>query len=299
MDTRRTTLIATIVLIALLAVGIGYAYTAYTENAGNNTDISYVTLTQTGTTGYTFAEDVDVEMDTYSEEIESVEKIYYRLNESQNLKNGSDTYTLKTLGSIKLHAAITGGDSHPDLKISVAGSTNFDASENWFYIIGSEPDTDNKIKIYAIKDDDKTKSSWTAGPDAWTMAYSGSAYVDETINVYYGYNADNTITKAGLDYMKISEMPKNLDDASLLFMASNDDQVTIVYHSGDYEYTVYNTKNDSKKYSLTSKPENLGFIIPAGKTFQGWGASSTATSYITEVTIEGQATSADVYAIYA
>ena len=45
MDTRKITLIATIAAIALVAVGIGYAYTAMTENSGNTVSSTYMVVT--------------------------------------------------------------------------------------------------------------------------------------------------------------------------------------------------------------------------------------------------------------
>ena len=55
MDTRKVTLFATIAVIALVAVGIGYAYTATTVNSGNNVSTEYITLVQGGTGAYQFA----------------------------------------------------------------------------------------------------------------------------------------------------------------------------------------------------------------------------------------------------
>lgn len=47
MDTRKVTLIATVALIALVAVGIGYAYTASTENSENDVGSEYLVITPT------------------------------------------------------------------------------------------------------------------------------------------------------------------------------------------------------------------------------------------------------------
>ncbi len=44
MDTRKVTLVAVIAAIALVAAGIGYAYTASTSNSENNTGMEYVVL---------------------------------------------------------------------------------------------------------------------------------------------------------------------------------------------------------------------------------------------------------------
>ena len=222
MDTRKTTLIAIIAVIALLAVGIGYAYTAYTENSGNSTKTSYVTITQLGT-GYKFANDVEIKMDTYNEKDTST--VYYKLNGSTTLTDSgtSNSYILKDLGTITLHAVITGTTAHPDLNISIAESTNFDASANWIYIIGSAP-TAGVIDVYAIKNTEKTTPGWTTG-DTLTMTYdtTESKYLDKELHVYYGYSSTNVITKAGQPFMKISEAPKDLKDASVILVANSAD----------------------------------------------------------------------------
>ncbi len=304
MDTRRTTLIASIVLIALLAVGIGYAYTAYTENAGNNTDVSYVTLTQisddpTEEATYKFAENVKVKMDTYNEENSST--VYYRLNESQNLTDGNKTYTLQTLGSIILHAEITGGNTHPDLTISVAESTNFNATSNWFYIIGSQPDNTGLITVYATKNTSSATKSWTA-VTAMTMTYSeNTGYNDIPLNVYYGYDASNVVTKAGLDYMKISQMPSDLVDASLIFMASNDTMDQIVYNANNatspvQSYIVNNPQNGTRTYGLTTGFASLGFTAPTGMQFKGWSLTEDGDTVLS-VTFSNT-NPINVYAIY-
>jgi hypothetical protein len=44
MDTRKVTLLAVIVTIALVAAGVGYAYTATTSNTGNSVNTTYLTM---------------------------------------------------------------------------------------------------------------------------------------------------------------------------------------------------------------------------------------------------------------
>ena len=56
MDTRKVTFIATIAAIVLVAVGIGYAYTASTVNSGNSASPEYITLVQGSTGAYQFAD---------------------------------------------------------------------------------------------------------------------------------------------------------------------------------------------------------------------------------------------------
>lgn len=44
MDARKITVVATILVIALAAVGIGFAYTAMTQNTDNNVDVEYLKM---------------------------------------------------------------------------------------------------------------------------------------------------------------------------------------------------------------------------------------------------------------
>ena len=82
MDSRTITLIASIAVIGLVAIGAGYAYTAITVNDGNDATSNYVVLSQSG---YTYG---------------NAEKLYYDTVKVSNEANGT-TYTLTNSDDVK------------------------------------------------------------------------------------------------------------------------------------------------------------------------------------------------------
>jgi hypothetical protein len=90
MDTRKVTFIATIAAIILVAVGIGYAYTAATQNSNNSASPEFITLVQGGSGGYTFADEASIYWDT------------------TDIKNGSGGATTFTLESVVADTPVTG-----------------------------------------------------------------------------------------------------------------------------------------------------------------------------------------------
>ena len=192
MDTRRTTLIATIIVIALLAVGIGYAYTAYTENSDNTSDVAYLKLTQTGTNAYNFTKGVDpIKFDTYNE-IDD-ETIYYSLKNPVPIPTTSGlshAYSCALLGSITLQADFetTSSITSPaSFDINVASSEKFNSDGTWVFFVVDHSDNS---KIYAYKNTAEATKTWTDGPVALTLADAGSV----TVDILYGF--DSTITPA-------------------------------------------------------------------------------------------------------
>ena len=101
MDTRKVTLIATIAAIVLVAVGIGYAYTASTLNSSNVANSEYVTLVQgdaTATKGaYNFANGVQIDWDTVDEKNGSAAKTTFTFNTGATTEV-IDGYTVVKVG---------------------------------------------------------------------------------------------------------------------------------------------------------------------------------------------------------
>ena len=228
MDTRRTTLIATIIVIALLAVGIGYAYTAYTENSGNTSNVAYLKLTQTGNTGYTFADGTTpVQFDTFNEI--NTNTIYYALKNPTTVTDGTtggltNPYTCAKLGSITLQSNFTKSSTSitdpTTINIDVADSEKFDSDGTWvFFITNTSHD-----KIYAFKNT-KTGTggtdAWTDGPDALTVGPNGSV----TIDILCGFDSTTSPAKE-FDSKTFYEFGRDmsiplLDGASLIFSAKD------------------------------------------------------------------------------
>ncbi len=299
MDTRRVSLIATIALIIALAVGIGFAYAAYTSNNGNNTDIAYVTLTQVGNeTPYTFADNVTVKLDTYNKD--NAEKIYYRLS-GFNIVTGSSasygTYKCGLLGTIELHADFTGTNVTPPqtLNISISGSTGFDANGTWKYFITDAPDpsTGMTSKIYAKKETHEDTSEWTqTGLDPLTMTHGSSGYNNVKLYVFYGYLESDEILVDGMKFLDSdADPPTKLEGASLLIKATSDSDTCMVTYKAnngttDKDHMV--AAKSGTQYTLVTDPTKIGFTVPADKQFKGWSLSASGTIINTPtITMDG------------
>ena len=284
MDTRRTTLIATIAVIALLAVGIGYAYTAFTQNGGNSSNVGYITLTQVGDqTPYTFADGTTVKLDTYNQT--NAQTVYYRLTDGPVIDTDVD-YRVGVLGTITFHAALTGTDANPPSKLilSIPYSVNFDANANWQYFITSEPVDDTISTIYAYKDTVAGTHEWTSVSE---LAITGNAgvYTDKTVYVCYGYAATKETEdfNVGVKFLPTGEayQAKALNAASITFKAVSEAVVTFNANNGDTPATITEKVQMIKTdYVLpTVAPE--GFNPPQGKTFLGWNTDPDAQTAIT------------------
>ena len=296
MDTRRISLIAAIALIIALAVGIGFAYAAYTANNGNNTDIAYVTLTQEGDSPYKFADGVTVKLDTYNKN--SAEETYYRLS-GFNIVKGTNTsygpYKCGLLGTIELHANFTGTNVTPPqtLNISISGSTGFNANGTWKYFITDAPDpsTGMTSKIYAIKEDDTSEWKQT-GLDQLTMTHGSSGYDNVTIYVFYGYLVSAEIDVDGMKFLNYTaDPPSKLEGASLLIKASSDNDTCMVTYKANNGTTdkdhMVAAKSDAQ-YTLVTDPTKIGFTVPDNKQFKGWSLSATGDIITTPtITMDG------------
>lgn len=297
MESRRISLIATIALILALAIGIGFAYAAYTANNGNNTEVAYVTLTQVGDeTPYTFADNVTVKLDTYNKD--NAQKIYYRLS-GFNIVKGSDpdfgTYKCGLLGTIELHADFSGTNVTPPqtLDISISGSSGFDAPGVWKYFITDAPDpsTGMTSKIYAMKNTAGTTSEWAPGTDSLTMTHGQSGYQNVKLYVYYGYAANAETPMDGMMFLNSTEAPKKLVNASIMIKATSDnDSYLITYKANngtaDKDFMVSAATNAS--YTLVTDPTKIGITVPGGKQFKGWSLSATGDIISTPtITVNG------------
>ncbi len=297
MESRRISLIATIALILALAIGIGFAYAAYTANNGNNTEVAYVTLTQVGDpTPYTFADNVTVKLDTYNKT--DAQTIYYRLSGFNIVKGSSagyGTYKCGLLGTIELHADFTGTNVTPPqtLDISISGSSGFDATSTWKYFITDAPDpsTGMTSKIYAMKDSAKAVSEWTQGMDTLTMTHGQSGYQNVKLYVYYGYAANAETLVDGMPFLNSTEAPKKLVNASLMIKATSDNDSYLVTYkanngTSDKDFMVSAAAN--QQYTLVTDPTKIGFTVPANKQFKGWSLSATGDIIPTPtITING------------
>ncbi|AMK13549.1 hypothetical protein AUP07_0495 [methanogenic archaeon mixed culture ISO4-G1] len=187
MDTRKMTLFATIAAIALLAVGIGYAYTASTSNSGNSASLEYYLIGQYAEDGQSHAI-ISATANDYREDFTKginystdnvAGTISYTLNGTEITALGK---TVSLIGTTKLVAFDQDGSidspgvqgkTHAKLKIEIASPAQAHTVNDNFTLIaklGTE---------FAAVD--------VANQEAATSVFSGYSVLTLTDNVYSGY----------------------------------------------------------------------------------------------------------------
>ncbi len=291
MDTRKITIVATVIVIALIFAGIGYAYTAYTTNEGNSTDTAFITVVQKDSSGaddYTFADNKVIKFDTYNEQSSS--NIYYKLSSEETpvtiTIGESANFTCVELGDVNLVATYAGNDVAPlELNVDLLASTGFEANNNWVYFITNGA-TGADQEIYAYKNTAASTSTWIDGPDALILERAPGDdvknYAVKNIKLYYGYPSvlanmdfDSTVTELQ-DFLRVSNPPQELQNAKVTFKTTDVkvpadktavDSYAVTYNGNGNQYVVLVEKDTS--YTLLGFNEtNLG--VPENMAFKEW-----------------------------
>ena len=300
MNTRQLTLVVTVAAIALVFVGIGYAYTAYTVNNGNQTEVAYVTVTQNDidqSAAYKFANGTTIQFDTYNEK--DTNTVYYKVRGGVEIANGAHPFICAKLGSIQLHAAMSSATAVPPAKMAIGinDTTGFNAVGKWVYVI-----TDSANNLVAYKNTSATEQDHGAWNIVKNLEFvynnTNNAYTDVTLNVYYGYSESETKdigTEKFLDNMgeaQANRAPQKLSGASIVFVASDD--YTITYNANNGTSNTY-TQVAFKGVNGLITFATSGFTAPDTKAFKGWALASDATEVITSLNVTENKT---LYAIY-
>ena len=277
------TFVATIAVIALLAVSIGFAYTAYSQNGGNNTEVSYITIiqtqtdAQTTTADYTFADNEKIIFSTYSL-YDGSEKVYYKIDDSHEV----GAYTCADLGNVTFNAKYTGkvqADAPDLINVDVNSSSGFDGKEQWVYLL-----TDSTYqKIFAYCNDGST---WTDGPDAFAIRGTDGVYTGVDVHLMYGYPTVLATTEIdGMRFLTSVEEPVELSDAKITFKATDvesEEQLTTAGKIITYKVSAAGEESKTVKVMagyaklLTADP----FGTPAEKEFRGWATTEGQTEAI-------------------
>ncbi|AMK13542.1 hypothetical protein AUP07_0488 [methanogenic archaeon mixed culture ISO4-G1] len=228
MNTRAITLIATIAVIGIVAVGAGYAYTAITVNDSNSASAKYVTLTQddgaqqSPEAKYTFSVNAVEYFDSASYYENSAEVLAYKVSANQVAQSPSVSgYTLLKLGDVRITATAYGYSSNlPAVVMTIKSSNSFDmGTKLGYYLV----DSSNAIVAKTTSDD-----TWvfqgayaTAGGVTFTAPNSpnanGSVYTPVTLSLCYGYANDSATKTIGQDKYVPIESPQNLSGGQLVF----------------------------------------------------------------------------------
>lgn len=217
MDSRTITLIASIAVIGLVAIGAGYAYTALSINDGNNAAAQYVTLTQDS---YTFTTNPNSYFDSCTDSTNTGYKV--------TTDAGVTGYKLATLGTVTLTATTTGFSPEPSLVLSIddAKSSGFTPGTKYtYYLLDENDDIVGKLMPVA-----QSTPVWknAAGNAAFTVDFPAvSQHTSEvTLKLCYGY-ADTAATwdpfnedDQGDKVYVVGETPANLTNGKIVFAAN-------------------------------------------------------------------------------
>ena len=208
MDTRKVTLVATIAVIALVAVGIGYAYSASTLNSGNNATVEYVTLVQGGDGAYTFTttnhneiewNTADAKNDNSSGDSDYAKTTFTLA--SPIAQTPATGYTLQQVGqdfTIVTTSTNTTGLVDQTCSIAATGfNTDFGngTAAIFLKVVCNETPTLFKYDSGAFKVWTVNAGVESLGASTFTIPdNNGTAFYPATVSVFYGYaTADNGI----------------------------------------------------------------------------------------------------------
>jgi len=189
--------VAVVVVGAIAIVGLGYAYTASTDNSGNTSEVSYITLTQDDA-DYANAFNGSVKYDTKTYYENSQVKTTYTFNTDQ-LKVLYGNVKGVELGSVIITVAKTGNTDN--IKFSVANTS--DSGLTGTFYIGIQAGTGAEV----IREFNSTQNTENflktiAGDDHTAVTDMGQA--DST--------SETTITVK----LYCSEMPEPTEGAAIV-----------------------------------------------------------------------------------
>ena len=204
MVTRKVTMIAMIVAIALVVAGIGYAYTASNQNSGNNLNSGYVTLVQGGEGAYSFSNNIHLVWNTLDKKVGSALVTDYTIDGMEPGVAGDhmDGYNIRQIGDsfTVIVDEERMGSLHPTLECEIIKSGTWDYYGNFkttFFLKAENGPTTTWFKfVYvpynpAFERYNESTSTWDGG-SFFDIAYdsANSKYYDTTVTVYYAIEGD-------------------------------------------------------------------------------------------------------------
>ena len=295
---RRTTVLASLLILAVAVgfVSIGMAYTASTENSGNDLSSDYVVLYQTN---YTFSENDDSFNKLVLSIMSSDVGTFYQISGVESLEptfNGRIYYGLK-IGTDTLGIKAVGNGHESPLKVSVKtfsdGFNDFsDQTFGWRYVMkivgkdsnlntftqyayyDGEPPADNSDDQIGWKVLKKVNDEWVRAEDDKLTIYFGEGIDPYQTTLYFAGIRESVVE--GMQYMQEGDS----------FLAKGDVKIKAVWSmkaEGDHKITldpgvgtgieVSTYISDGASYLLPT-PEEAKFTSPAGEGFAGWLSSS-------------------------
>jgi hypothetical protein len=284
---RKKYLLPIVLLFAVCLIGGGFAYTAWTQNSGNDPASEYIVLTQTGTGAYTFAPSTThVYYDTQNTGTNDP----YTTTTKYDLSDGKFTdvitnYTVIHLGKqIIINASSKNVTADPaDYIVCTIESTDFKKNDVWRLFLKIDNGTDT---IYKILGADNTWHAFTGSQGAANQTFNirnpaDNEYTPVKIDVYYGYltpgEPGNLPTTAPWAF-PLNEVSSS---SILKFKVSNEGQNPGMVLS-QTEVTV--VKDDLAGVAITAKLSDSGTITVKSSSV---ASIATATVVGTTITITG------------
>lgn len=231
MNDRLITIIATISAIALVAIGVGYAYTAMTTNTGNTVTSEYLLVVPSDGTdsAYSGTFNGSVAFDTRTvltdkgqgQNPRYVEEVEYSLEDGSFVTISNHEYA--SMGQIYLTIDEQQSDENYNVSVIVDDGDGLNMTDYSYYImfkIGSADDPDD-AKDEADGDTGTFVQMTTVSGDviASTSTITNSASNTHTvvlIEIYVGLHGGDSITKA-----LNTKLDENvLDDVTFEFIAT-------------------------------------------------------------------------------
>lgn len=290
MDTRKVTFIATIAAIVLVAVGIGYAYTAMTTNSGNSVAPEYVTIVQGEAGAYTFAPLVDG----------NPQHVYWNSNDYSDDGQPKTDFTLSGVvdnASVPGYDMVQLGNDFTLVSSQVGNTTpkalSIEINANGFKkptVTGAViimKATCNSVPQYFILEADNVFSALTLPSGDVTstdhsidVTIDGSGYYPVTVQMFYGYlTSSGKVTVnhyAGVPPVGPSEQP--ITTGQLTFIANlsggNNPGVTAL--------TGISVDKIAMNFVTGGDPQTATVIFdPSGATNKALTVTSSVTSVAT------------------
>ncbi len=231
--TRRITFIAVIMAIVLVAVGIGYAYTASTQNSGNAVNSEYVKLVQGGEGAYTFAvesEKIRVVWNTLDKRIGETFVTEFTLADSVPgaVADHMGGYRIIQLGnSFKLMTEGIVEDPYSKLQCGVSSSgtlKEFDNFKATFFLKIENGNSTTWFKFAKVhwnpsfEKYNEITGEWDGG-SIFDISYDSfnNRYHDTSVTVYYATDGDKISVEHSLDEPPAGPSDSPLIGASLIF----------------------------------------------------------------------------------
>ena len=285
------TLIATIAAIALVAVGIGYAYTAMTTNSGNSASAEYITVVQGGNGSYQFSNSDLIYWDSVDYKItdpldpvigddialgDMVTKFSLTSGSTTITPSGGSTYTVVQVGdsfTLKF-APQTGGQPITGLSCVISSDSFALPSLGVVIVKVNNGSTDSYYMLTAaktLKGWDSSLHTWTVTPASFEVLNSAGSYTDATVTVYYGYEGTTTglVVEHASGASPAGPPVTPISSANMSFTVDttwlNDTPVT-AFTVSKASMTITGTASDTATVTYTPTTANRGMSVVSSNT---------------------------------